>query len=137
MMNSWSMVAPIVVVSIGCWEKFSKHKNYDGIWVDFLKRKEKGKMCWVDSVGTDKRMRSLMSVVVQDLHIEVWCARSRLQHSSVKMGSYQSTLTNDFYNDPITKMKGLDVTSEVKIERANVARDQGVSTEVDRQMNRL
>lgn len=31
MMNSWSMVAPIVVVSIGCWEKFSKHKNYDGM----------------------------------------------------------------------------------------------------------
>ncbi|KEH39351.1 E3 ubiquitin-protein ligase WAV3 isoform X3 [Medicago truncatula] len=120
----------------------------------------------------------LLSVVVQDLHVEVRCAQSRLQLSSVKAGSYQSTLTNnarmasikagdlyaeeerDFlvtlnvpvekssdemslliitciYSDPITKMEGLDVTSEVKIQRPNVARDQVVSIEVDRQRNRL
>lgn len=120
----------------------------------------------------------LLSVVVQDLHVEVRCAQSRLQLSSVKAGSYQSTLTNnarmasikvgdlyaeeerDFlvtlnipvekssdemslliitcvYSDPITKMEGLDVTSEVKIQRPNVARDQAVSIEVDRQRNRL
>jgi len=120
----------------------------------------------------------LLSVVVQDLHVEVRCAQSRLQLSSVKAGSYQSTLTNnarmasikvgdlyaeeerDFlvtlnvpvekssdemslliitcvYSDPITKMEGLDVTSEVKIQRPNVARDQVVSIEVDRQRNRF
>jgi len=120
----------------------------------------------------------LLSVVVQDLHVEVRCAQSRLQLSSVKAGSYQSTLTNnarmasikvgdlyaeeerDFlvtlnvpvekssdemslliitcvYSDTITKMEGLDVTSEVKIQRPNVARDQVVSIEVDRQRNRL
>lgn len=120
----------------------------------------------------------LLSVVVQDLHVEVRCAQSRLQLSSVKAGSYQSSLTNnarmasikagdlyaeeerDFlvtlnvpvekssdemslliitciYSDPITKMEGLDVTSEVKIQRPNLARDQVVSIEVDRQRNRL
>lgn len=120
----------------------------------------------------------LLSVVVQDLHVEVRCAQSRLQLSSVKAGSYQSSLTNnarmasikvgdlyaeeerDFlvtlnvpvekssdemsllivtclYSNPITKLDGLDVTSEVKIQRPNVARDPVVSIEVDRQRNRL
>ncbi|MCH87845.1 inter-alpha-trypsin inhibitor heavy chain H3-like, partial [Trifolium medium] len=120
----------------------------------------------------------LLSVVVQDLHVEVRCAQSRLQLSSVKAGSYQSTLTNnarmasiqvgdlyaeeerDFlvtlnvpvekssdemsllivtclYSDPITKIEGLDVTSEVKIQRPNVVIDPVVSIEVDRQRNRL
>jgi Mg-chelatase subunit ChlD len=120
----------------------------------------------------------LLSVVVQDLHVEVRCAQSRLQLSSVKAGSYQSTLTNnarmasiqvgdlyaeeerDFlvtlnvpvetssdemsllivtclYSDPITKIEGLDVTSEVKIQRPNVAIDPVVSIEVNRQRNRV
>lgn len=120
----------------------------------------------------------LLSVVVQDLHVEVRCAQSRLQLNSVKTGSYQSTLTNnagmasikvgdlyaeeerDFlvtlnvpveessdemslltvtclYSNPITKVEGLDATSEVKIQRPNEARDPVVSIEVDRQRNRL
>ncbi|XP_058780139.1 E3 ubiquitin-protein ligase WAV3-like [Vicia villosa] len=120
----------------------------------------------------------LLSVVVQDLHVEVRCAQSRLQLNSVKTGSYESTLTNnagmasikvgdlyaeeerDFlvtlnipveessdvmslltvtclYSNPITKVEGLDVTSEVKIQRPNEARDPVVSIEVDRQRNRL
>ncbi|CAK8536220.1 unnamed protein product [Lathyrus sativus] len=120
----------------------------------------------------------LLSVVVQDLHVEVRCAQSGLQLNSVKAGSYQSTLTNnarmasikvgdlyaeeerDFlvtlnipveessdemslltvtclYSNPITKVEGLDATSEVKIQRPNEARDPVVSIEVDRQRNRL
>ncbi|XP_057455206.1 E3 ubiquitin-protein ligase WAV3-like isoform X2 [Lotus japonicus] len=120
----------------------------------------------------------LMSVVVQELQIEVRCFNPCLQLSSVKAGSYQTRLINnarmacikvgdlyaeeerDFfitmnvpaddssdemsllivrglYRDPTTKeMVGLDVTSEVKIQRPDIARGVAVSIEVDKQRNR-
>ncbi|KAE9587956.1 hypothetical protein Lal_00003293 [Lupinus albus] len=121
----------------------------------------------------------LLSVVVQELQVEVVCVHPKLQLSSVKAGSYQTNLTanariasikvgdlyaeeerdflvtvnvpvdkssnemsllvvRSFYRDPMTKeMMGLERTSEVKIQRPNVARGQVVSIEVDRQRNRL
>ncbi|KAJ1425939.1 Zinc finger, RING-type [Sesbania bispinosa] len=86
----------------------------------------------------------LLSVVVQELQVEIQCVHPSLQLSSVKAGNYQTRLINNarmaskgFYIDPITKeMVGLDVSNEVKIQRPDVAREVVVS-EVDKQRNRI
>ncbi|KAK7272162.1 hypothetical protein RJT34_28593 [Clitoria ternatea] len=121
----------------------------------------------------------LLSVVVQELQVEVQCVHHQLQLNSLKAGSYETSLIDnarmatikvgDLYaeeerdflvtlNVPVDKsvdemplllvrgvykytvtkeMVGMEVNSEVKIQRPDVARGVTVSTEVDKQRNRL
>ena len=120
----------------------------------------------------------LLSVVVQELQVEVECVNPNSQLGSLKAGSYPTTMMagsrvgsirvgdlyaeeeRDFlvsvnvpaegsatettllavrclFRDPITKEMVSQESMEVKIQRPEVAREQLVSIEVDRQRNRV
>ncbi|XP_062082121.1 E3 ubiquitin-protein ligase WAV3-like [Humulus lupulus] len=120
----------------------------------------------------------LLSVVVQELQVEVECVHPHSQLSSIKAGSYRTTIMADartgsirvgdlyaeeerdflvtlnvpvdeytsetslltvrcIYKDSITKEMVLQEANNLKIQRPEVARQQVVSIEVDRQRNRL
>ncbi|XP_030504482.2 E3 ubiquitin-protein ligase WAV3 isoform X1 [Cannabis sativa] len=119
----------------------------------------------------------LLSVVVQELRVEVECVHPHSRLSSIKGGSYQTTIVADartgsikvgdlyaeeerdflvslnvpveessetslltvrcIYKDPITKEMVSQEANNLKIQRPEVARQQLVSIEVDRQRNRV
>ncbi|KAK6163343.1 hypothetical protein DH2020_000207 [Rehmannia glutinosa] len=91
----------------------------------------------------------LLSVVVQELKVEVECVDRMLRLVSIKSGSYKSVLASDkrkatievrcYYKHPVSKdLLTLETASDVQIQRPVVITGPlVVSMEVDKQRNRL